>query len=279
MLRREFESKLSLTVFRGLTAIALSLSVSASLESQVSHFKVDPDAGHISSNAGSAYLPPAGTASAKALQVSLEQVGDGLRVGGHYEAARKTYEQIAQPSASVLNKMGISYQMMNDLKNAMRCYKLSLKLQPTNPEVLNNLGTAEEVLGNLSAAERDFRMALKVEPNDVRALKNLGTNLLMQGKNAKGAEAYKSALAIDPHILDDHYGPEVNEDAERHAVGASNYGRATSCAQAGLTDCALTNLERAFNEGSATVKKVEADANFANLLRTPGMVRLLAQEQ
>jgi tetratricopeptide (TPR) repeat protein len=266
-------------VGRWLLAVALSFSFSVSLHAQVSRFTVDSTTDTSSSTAASNYVPTVVSPAVQRSPLSLEQMGDSLRASGHYQAARKTYEQIAQPSATVLNKMGISYQMMNDLKNAMRCYKASLKLRPTNAEVLNNMATAEELLGNFSAAERDFGKALKIEPNDVRALKNLGTNLLMQGKNDKSAEAYKKALAIDPHILDDHYGPEVNEDAEGRAVGAANYTKAQSCAQAGLIDCAVTHLQRAFNEGAATVKKVSTDTNFANLRTTPAMVRLLAQEQ
>ena len=54
---------------------------------------------------------------------------------------------------------------------------------------------------------------------------------------------------------------------------------ARSCARAGLTDCAFAYLERAFHEGSATVNRVTADQDFANLRGTPALARLFADEK
>jgi tetratricopeptide (TPR) repeat protein len=279
MLGREFKLVSPPVVCLWLPAIVLSLTLQVSLHAQVGSLTVDPAAGDASTTTPSIDIPTVVTPLMLTPQLTPEQIGDRLEAGRHYQAASRAYAQIAQPSATVLNKMGISYQMMHNIRDAMRCYKSSLKLRPDNAEVINNLATAEEMLGDYSAAERDLRKALKIQPNDALALKNLGTNLLMQGKNAQSAETYRRALAINPHVLDDHYAPEVTEDAARHAVGVGNYIKAQSCAQAGLIDCALTNLQRAFNEGSATVKKVVSDAEFANLRGTPALTRLLAQEQ
>jgi tetratricopeptide (TPR) repeat protein len=212
-------------------------------------------------------------------QLSPEEKGDSLVASGHYLAAVRAYSQIAHPSAALWNKMGLAYQLVYDLKDAVRCYKASLKLQPANGSVLNNLGTVQDLQGYFPAAERDYRKALKLQPNDAHALRNLGSNLMMQREYDKSAEAYQRALAIDPHILDPHYSRQVEVLGGGQAPGAGNYIKARSCARAGLTDCALAYLERALNEGSATAKKVADDADFASLRDTPALARLLAQQQ
>ena len=212
-------------------------------------------------------------------QLTLEQTGDSLLVSGHYQAAILSYERIVQPSAIVWNRMGLVYQMLYDLKNAVRCYKESLKLQPENFKVLNNLAITQEIQHDLPAAEHNFREALRLEPGSAKVLSNLGTNLLMQQKYAKSAEAYKQALAVDPSIFDNPPDLEVLDPSSIKAVGKGNYLKAQSCARAGLTDCAIAYLQRAFDEGSASVKKVEADKDFANLRDTPALARLLAQER
>lgn len=219
------------------------------------------------------------TDNAPASQLTAEQRGDRLFLGQQYQAAIQAYGQVAQASAVLWNKMGISYQMLDSLKDAVRCYKESLKLQPTDDKVINNLATAEEELGDFPAAERNYRKALDLNPNNAQILKNLGTNLLMQGDYDRGAATYKKALSIDPHILDARFEREVTEPEAVQSVGAVNYAKARSCAQVGLTDCALTYLRLAFNEGSATVKKVDNDANFATMRGTPALAHILAEQR
>ena len=61
--------------------------------------------------------------------------------------------------------MGIDYQMMFNSKDASRCYKESLKLDPRNPQVLNNLGTVYASTQGLWPADRLYRKALKIDPD------------------------------------------------------------------------------------------------------------------
>jgi tetratricopeptide (TPR) repeat protein len=278
MFSREFKGFYLSVVCRWLPAIALTVFVSVSLKAQNGNLAFDSAAGSYSASSASADFTGAETPPIQKLKFSLEQMGDSLEASGRYQAAVSAYAQIAHPTAGVWNKRGVSYQMLFDLKDALRCYKASLKLLPTNPDVLNNLGTVEELLGDFSAAERHFRKSLKLEPNSAQILKNLGTNLLMQGEDDKSAAAYKQALALNPHIFDSYPGPRV-EEPEGRLAGVASYMKAQSCARAGLTDCALLYLQRAFNEGSATVKRVSTDADFASLRGTPALARLLSQEQ
>jgi tetratricopeptide (TPR) repeat protein len=259
-----------------LPAIALSLSLPVSPQAQVDSLPEYSAAENSAEMATSADIPRMTTTPA---HLTPEQMGDFLRTSGRYQAAIEAYAQIAQPSAVVWNKRGIAYQFLYDLKDAVRCYKESLKLQPVNPIVLNDLATAQESLQDFQGAEHLYRKALELDPHNAQILKNLGTNLLMQQKYDKGTEAYKQALAINPHILDARTGPKVNEPGPVQILSTANYIKARSCAQAGMADCAAAYLQQALNEGSATVKQVNEDADFAKLRSTPAIAQLIAEQK
>jgi tetratricopeptide (TPR) repeat protein len=278
MQRREISSTYQSSVCHWLPAIAFLLSIPALAQAQTGFYAGQPAAaGDLAVADTQADAPE--MAKHQVSPVALEQTGDSLEKGGQYQAAIEVYQQVLKPSAVTWIKMGISYEMLEDLKNAERCYKESLKLQPANPIVLNDLATVQELLQDLPAAERMYRKALEFDPHNAQILKNLGTNLLMQGQFKKGTESYKQALSINPHILDARVGPKVTETAPADALRAANDSKARSCAQAGMTDCAISYLRQAFNEGSVTVKQVNTDADFASLRGTPALAQLIAEQQ
>src|SRR5690242_19831897 len=69
--------------------------------------------------------PPAQqvAASAKPLvQPTPEQLGDALMAHQRYQAAIEAYKKAPTDNADVWNKMGIAYQLMFNLTEAMHCY-------------------------------------------------------------------------------------------------------------------------------------------------------------
>jgi tetratricopeptide (TPR) repeat protein len=211
--------------------------------------------------------------------LSSEESGDIHFARQEYQAAIRFYAAVAVPSAAVWNKMGIAYQMLFDMKDAARCYKESIKLDPVNFRALNNLATVEESLQELGAAERYYKKALKLDPRAAQIIKNLGTNLLMQHQYGRGADAYAQALAIDPHIFDPSSGPSIDLPSPKIERGTESYFQALSCARAQLADCAISHLRDAFNQGSATVKRVANDYDFASLQGIPAFDKLLAEHR
>jgi tetratricopeptide (TPR) repeat protein len=162
---------------------------------------------------------PSSPGPTKAL--TAEQAADMLAAHQRYQAAIEGYQKLP-PTATVWNKMGIGYQMMFNLKDATRCYKESLKLDPRNPNVLNNLGTVYDAMKDYKQAEHYYRRSLKYEPHSAVILKNLGTNLLTQHKYARGWDAYKEALETDPEIFVNRSGPQMQNAASIEQRGAMN---------------------------------------------------------
>ncbi|MGP8185223.1 MAG: tetratricopeptide repeat protein [Terracidiphilus sp.] len=207
-----------------------------------------------------------------------EQLGDSLVSHQRYQAAIAAYGKSGEMTATLWNKMGIAYQMLFNLKDAGRCYRESLRLDPDNPDVLNNLGTLYASQKQYGQADRMYRKALRFRPESAIILKNLGTNLLAEHKYEKGWAAYQQALAIDPEIFTDRSSPTVDNPSDIQERGAMNYYMAAACSRGGNTDCALQYLRMALDEGFTTRKKVAADIQFASLRNNPAFQQLLAEQ-
>lgn len=218
-------------------------------------------------------------ATAAPKQLTDEEIGDSFTAHQRYQAAIAAYAKAPEMTADIWNKMGIDYQMMFNSKDASRCYKESLKLDPRNPQVLNNLGTVYASTKDFGSADRLYRKALKIDPQSALILKNLGTNLLAQHKYDKGWAAYQRALAMDPHIFSDNGSPSVQDPSSVEERGAMNYYMAAGCARAGYADCALQYLRMALDEGFTTRKKVANDSEFASLHDNPDFKKLLEEQQ
>lgn len=182
-------------------------------------------------------------------------------------------------TAALWNKMGISYQLLFNLKDATRCYKQSLKLDARNPKVLNNLATVYASLKEYGQADRMYHKALKFDPRSALVLKNLGTNELAERRFDMGWATYQRALAIDPRIFAGHMGPTVEDPSSVEQRGAMNYFVALGCARSGYTDCALQHLRMAIDEGFTDGKKVAANDEFAGLRSNPEFIQLVADEK
>jgi Flp pilus assembly protein TadD len=205
-----------------------------------------------------------------------EEVGDALMTHQRYQAAITAYRSTGPTTATVWNKLGIAYQMMFNLSEAMHCYQESLRIEPNNTHVLNNLGTIHDSLKEYRAAERMYRRALQIRPNSAVINKNLGTNLLAQHKYEKGWEAYQVALSIDSNIFDRNIGLRVDKPTTPQDRGAMNYYMARGCARAGMNERAIEYLRSSLNEGFANPRKIVSDSEFAGLKGVPAFEQLLA---
>ena len=264
---------------RLLPAVAFLVALPAMLDAQFALTTVRSAPENSASTHPSTRADSPATLRAQAQGVTPELKGDLLMARQEDLAAIRTYAEVEQPSADLWNKMGIAYQMLFDFRNAARCYKESLRLEPSSIRALNNLATVDDSLKDFSAAERLYEKDLRLYPRSAQILKNLGTNLLMQHQYGRGSDAYRQALAIDPHIFDSQSGPSIDAPAPAQERGAENYFQARSCASARLTDCALTHLRAAFNEGSATLQRVANEDDFDALRENPEFQSLLAEQK
>lgn len=211
-------------------------------------------------------------------QPTPEQLGDALMAHQRYQAAIEAYKKAPPKEPAVWNKLGIAYQLMFDLNDAMQSYEKAHKLDPKNSNVLNNLGTVYDALKQYHNAERMYRKALKIDPHSALILKNLGTNLLAQHKYEKGWQQYQMAIKYDPNIFQDTSRPRVENPASVSDRGAMNYYMARGCVRAGMPERAIQYLRMALNEGYTNPKKIIADNEFASLQGLPAFEELIASQ-
>ncbi|HEX4758470.1 MAG TPA: tetratricopeptide repeat protein [Terracidiphilus sp.] len=209
--------------------------------------------------------------------LAAEQLGDQFMVQHRFQAALEIYSGVPSPSPKLWARMGVAYQMLFSFDRAVQCYKQALKLEPNNPRDMNDLATVLDQQGKHREAEQFYRKAIILAPDSAIYLKNLGTNLLAQHESQKGSEAYKKALTLDPNVLDNYSNPVMILPRAENAE--TNYARARSCAEAGLTECAVTYLRKALQEGSATRKRVAADREFEAMLDDPALQQLLSDQK
>jgi Tfp pilus assembly protein PilF len=153
-----------------------------------------------------------------------------------------------------------------------------LKISPKNTSYINNLGTVYAGLRLYGSAEKTYRRALKIDPEDALVNKNLGTLYMVQGKFNKGKHCFDEARRIDPNIFSSRAAMSVDEPADVHNRGAMNYFMARSCLQSGQTDCAITYLRTAMNEGYTTAKKLATDPEFERLRGVYAFQQMLAEQ-
>lgn len=211
-------------------------------------------------------------------QTTPEQLADSLMAHQRYQAAIEAYKKAPTNDPGVWNKMGIAYQLMFNLTDAMHCYTVSHKLDPKNSNVLNNLGTIYDAMKQFHNAEKMYRKALKLDPESALVMKNLGTNLLSQHKYAKGWQEYQAALKVDPDIFENTTRPRIENPASVSDRGAMNYYLARGCVRAGMPQRAIEYLRLALNEGYTNPKKLNADNEFAALRGLPEFEELLASQ-
>ena len=210
---------------------------------------------------------------------SPEILGDTYVIRHRYQAAIRAYTKAPQMTAVLWDKLGIAYQLMLADDAAIRCYRESIKLDPTHADAINNLATVYQSQGRFDEAEREYRAAIKLAPQSAMMLKNLGTDLMVQGKYSQGWEAYQQALAIDPEIFSTYDGPSIGNAATTQGHGAVRYYMALASLRAGHSDAAIEQLRAAMNDGFLTPKKVAKDKNFAALRDNPAFQQLLAEQR
>ncbi len=206
-----------------------------------------------------------------------ENLGDSLMARQQYQAAIEQYKQ-APPEPELLNKMGVAYQLLDNIRDAARCYKEALRSDPKNPKYLNNIGSVYMADREYGRAVKSFGKAARLDATSALYQKNLGTALFADRNYKKGWIAYQEALKLDPTVFDHSTSIRVENPGTIQDRGAMNFYMAKGCMKAGLPDRAIEYLRLALNEGFTTPKKVIADAEFNPLHKMPAFLEMMAAQ-
>lgn len=207
-----------------------------------------------------------------------EERGDIFMARGRYLDAVEAYRD-AQPSAVVLNKMGIAYQHLSAIDLAKKDYEKALLIRPDYPEAINNLGAAYFAKRDYKKSIRLYRRALKLMPDSAVVAANLGTAYFARRDYRRGLEAYQTAFRLDPNVFKMENGTVIPAPSDRADRANQDFCIAELFAQAGRQQQALEYLRKALNEGFSDVNKIKQDAVFAQLRQTSEFARLMAEQK
>jgi len=236
--------------------------------------------------------PTQAVAASAPISTPTEQAPPGRRVEpltpenrGDIFMARKMYldaieEYKKMPETAVnLNKTGIAYHQMLQLRVAQRYYQKAIKLDPNYSEAVNNLGTVFYANRNYGRAVRLYRKALKIAPNAASVYSNLGTAYFARKDYKEAMEAYQEALKLDPDVFEHRssFGVLLQEQTVEERSRFHNY-LAKLYAQSDKTDLALLYIRKALEEGFKERKRFLEEPEFAKLRDNAAFKELMAQE-
>ncbi len=119
-----------------------------------------------------------------------------------YADAAAAYQNIPpeQRDAGILNRLGISYHILNRIRDAENAYKAALRLDSQDSDVNNNLGALYYAQRKFSDAERQVRKALEHSPDNTIMRLNLRASRYAR-ENAKNARVMAETLSKDNPVL------------------------------------------------------------------------------
>jgi tetratricopeptide (TPR) repeat protein len=211
--------------------------------------------------------------------VSPEMRGDILMARKMYREAADAYRSVSQTSAVLINKTGIAYHQMMDLRTAQKYYEKAVKANPKYAEAWNNLGAVHYGQKRYKRAIGMYRKALEIAPNSASVHSNLGTAHFARKEYDRAIACYQRALELDPEIFE-HRGTHGVMLQERSVAERAvfHYHLAKLYAKAGQTERALLYMRKSIEEGFKDRKKFAEDAEFAALRELPEFQELLKLE-
>ena len=134
--------------------------------------------------------------------------GDQLFAEGKYKEAAAVFEQtpVAQRTSDSLNRMGVSYHMLNRLKEAEAAYKLALKANSGNAAAHNNLGSLYYTQRKFPEADGEIRQATEADPQNTVVRRNLRSSRYAR-ENSRVARTRADEAAVQrPLLVEERYG-------------------------------------------------------------------------
>lgn len=116
---------------------------------------------------------------------------------GHPGAALPYFEKAranGEPNPAILNNMGICYQEMLKIDQALECFHEALALTPRDPDILSNLCSISAGQGKHNLAIDWAKKALERDPGNEDALYNSALSYLALGKYKEGWKRYDVSL-------------------------------------------------------------------------------------
>jgi len=128
-------------------------------------------------------------------------LGTWFSKNGQHQEALDCYQMALRmnPSdPSVLYDLANAFARMGHWEDAVKSYRRALAVGPPQADILDNLGFALVALKQYDEAVTNFATALKLKPDSLSAQNNLAYVLFLEHRYAEAAEHYRAALRQAP---------------------------------------------------------------------------------
>jgi tetratricopeptide (TPR) repeat protein len=127
---------------------------------------------------------------------------------------------VTKDNSVALNVMGIALAQQGRLDEAVKYYRWSLQLQPTDADAHFNLGNALVDQRQYAEAVASFEATLSLKPEYYEARNNLANTLVKLGRPGQAAEQYRLALKQQPDAA------RIHVNLAAILAGQGDYGAA-----------------------------------------------------
>jgi tetratricopeptide (TPR) repeat protein len=193
--------------------------------------------------------------------------------------AIRAYKQILETDrddAQVLNKIGVAYQELIDLRQAENYYKKAMKADKTFASAVNNAGTVEYEKKHYGKAIKYYEKALKIRTDMATIYTNLGYAYFEKKEFPDAIGAFRQALLIDPTVFDRKgEGGAVVQQRTTTDPGLFYFFVAKSYALAGDAEHAAHFLKLARDDGYKEFTSAQKDPAFAKVIKDPRVQEVL----
>ena len=205
---------------------------------------------------------------------------------GDIFVARKMYREaidafrLAKPMTPVvLNKIGIAYHQLNEIKVARQWYEKSIKMKNDYSEAINNVGTVYYAEKNYRRAVTYYKRALQYSPDSASVHSNLGTAYFARKKYEDAVVEYEIAMKLDPEVFERRSQQGTLLQERNYEERAKfHYYLSKMYAKSGNVELALQNIRKSLEEGFKERKKFLEEPEFASVRQHPDFEILMKME-
>jgi tetratricopeptide (TPR) repeat protein len=208
--------------------------------------------------------------------------GDVMMARKRYSEAVEVYEEILKKeprNAALLNKVGIAYHNLNNLRQARRYYQRAIRADRRFANAYNNLGAIYYQQKSYRRAEREYRRAIEIRPDAAIFHSNLASAQFARERYDAALYSLVRALEIDPQLFERRSG--VGSVVQNPPVGDRSkffFVMAKSFALLGDAERCAFFLARARDAGYPDLAAVTSDESFALVLESPLIQQILHPE-
>ncbi|HUJ32061.1 MAG TPA: tetratricopeptide repeat protein [Candidatus Acidoferrum sp.] len=204
---------------------------------------------------------------------TAEVRADILMARKEFVDAIRAYNELLKDeprNAEVLNKVGVAYQQLIDLRRAESYYKKAMHADKTFASAINNIGTVEYEKKHYGKAIDYYKKALELHKDTATVYSNLAYAYLEDKKYPEALDAFRNAIAIDPTVFDRKGGGgTVVQQRTTTDQGLFAFMVAKSYAMAGDAEHAARYLKMARDDGYKDFAAIAKDPAFSKVIKDP----------